>query len=67
MVVAHKKDFMRNIPKKITDKIKKNKESEINVPYCRKSTNCRDQLLATRAFNSMPNYRGKIKFDGGGV
>lgn len=58
---------MKNIPKDIRDKIKRNKESVQNVPYCRKANGCRDQLLATRALNSIPEYRRKVKFDGGGV
>lgn len=58
---------MRNIPKKIKDKIKKNQEFVENVPYCRKAHGCRDQLLATRALNSIPDYRRRVKFDGGGV
>jgi hypothetical protein len=57
---------MRNIPKKIRNEIKENKEAVENVSSCR-NNNCRDRLIASVALKSIGKYRRRVKFDGGGV
>lgn len=58
---------MRNIPKRIKDKVKSNKETIENVPYCRGTKDCKDKLLASAALKHISNYRKRVKFDGGQI
>ena len=58
---------MRNLPKKVIEDIKKNKETTENISSCKNIKNCRDRLSAKTALNDINAYRRDVKFDGGGV